>query len=272
MLTFIGCGNLVRRDDGVGVVVAQRLAARFAAHPVPHVQAFDCGTAGFEVMYRARGSRALCVIDASRSGATPGAIHELPGDAVAAAALPGVNLHEFRWDHALGVGRAIYKADFPADVRVWLVEAQDLDYGEGLSPAVEAAADQLYRRALELAASHAAARAASAADSSRLVATRGSLQLPRALFEQLFGERSAAALLARDGKLLLLPVFPEDGGVLVKQRNAQGDRSIDLRDALRSQGWDDTGTLQLRASVDLQLGGLALTPCDPNPSQPEEQP
>lgn len=262
MLTFIGCGNLMRRDDGVGVVVAQRLAARFAAHPVPHVQAFDCGTAGFEVMYRARGSRALCVIDASKSGAPPGTLHELPGEAVSASSLPGVNLHEFRWDHALGVGRAIYQEDFPRDVRVWLVEAEDLGYGEGLSPAVEATAEALYKRALTLAARYAAAPASAAADSGTLIATRGSLQLPRALFEQLFGERSAAAVLPRDGKLLVLPVFPEDGGTLVKQKNAHGDRAIDVREGLRSQGWDDTGTLHLHARLDPQLGGLALTPCE----------
>jgi hydrogenase maturation protease len=232
---------------------------------VREVQAFDCGTAGFEVMYRARGSRALCVIDASQSGAPPGSFHELPGDAAVSRELPGVNLHAFRWDHALGVGRAIYKEDFPADVRVWLIEAEDLGYGDGLSPAVEAAAEQLYKRALELAASYAATHAASAADSSStLLAIRGSLQLPRALFEQLFGERNAAAVLPRDGKLLVLPVFPEDGGALVKQRNAHGDRAVDVREGLRSQGWDDTGTLQLRASLDRELGGLALTPCDPS--------
>jgi hydrogenase maturation protease len=261
MLTVIGCGNLMRRDDGVGVVVAQRLAARLLAHPVPGVQAFDCGTAGFEVMYRARGSHALCVIDASQSGAAPGTIHELPGDTVTSTELPSVNLHEFRWDHALAVGRAIYKQDFPEDVKVFLIEAGDLGHGDGLSEAVEQAAERVYKRLLEHCAQYAAARAPQLSAAEQiLVARRGSLQLPRELFDALFGERCAAAVLSRADDILVVPVLPEDGGVLVKQKNAQGDRAVDVREALRSQGWDDMGTLTLQARVDRSLGGLVLAP------------
>lgn len=143
MLTIVGCGNPLRRDDGVGVVVAQRLRGRLDAHPVAGVQVLDCGTAGFEVMYRARGSRALVIVDASVSGAEPGAIHDVPGEVVRSARLPALNLHEFRWDHALGVGAALYRQDFPEDVRVLLIEASDLGFGAGLSAPVEQAAERV---------------------------------------------------------------------------------------------------------------------------------
>jgi Ni,Fe-hydrogenase maturation factor len=35
MLTIIGCGNLNRNDDGVGVIIAQRLQQYLAQNPHP---------------------------------------------------------------------------------------------------------------------------------------------------------------------------------------------------------------------------------------------
>lgn len=271
MLTVIGCGNLMRRDDGVGVIVAQRLMDRLRAQPVPGVQAFDCGTAGFEVMRRARGSRALCVVDASQSGAPAGSIHELSGDALATRELPQVNLHEFRWDYALAVGRALYKDEFPKDVRVILVEAAELGHGEGLSPQVVQAADQVYKRLLDLCASCTSARASSVGGAEHtLFAQRGSLHMPRELFETLFAEHGTAAVWSRpeSGEIVIVPVVPEDGGVRVKQQNAHGDRAVDIREALRNHGWDDTGSLALQARVDGSLGALVLKPAQPSQGNP----
>lgn len=259
MLTVIGCGNVLRRDDGVGVLLARRLAERLSTHPIPEVQAIDCGTAGFEVMYRARGSTELVILDACRTGGEPGAIFEVPGDVVASVQMPAVNLHEFRWDHAIGVGKTVYRDEFPRQVTVLLIEAAELDYGEELSPAVRDAAERVYQKVLDRVAAFAAARTAGG-DELVLVADRGSLQLPRAVFEQHFGQRTAAAILPREAGLVLLPVFPEDGGLLVKQRNARGDRAVEVRDAFRQRGWDDEGRLELTAKVDPELGGLLLAP------------
>ena len=74
MLTIIGCGNLNRSDDGVGVIVAQRLIEWVSMHDFSDVSVFDAGTAGMEVMFRARGAKRLILVDASNSGSTPGAI------------------------------------------------------------------------------------------------------------------------------------------------------------------------------------------------------
>ena len=43
MMVIIGCGNLNRCDDGVGVIVARRLAAA-AEDPTGRVRIFDAGT------------------------------------------------------------------------------------------------------------------------------------------------------------------------------------------------------------------------------------
>lgn len=144
MLTIIGCGNLNRSDDGVGVLVAQRLQQYIQEHPVPDVRVFDCGTAGIDVMFQARGSNELIIIDASQTGSEPGAIYEVPGSELAQLPNPSYNLHDFRWDHAIAAGRQIFRDTFPTKVTVYLIEAACLDFGWELSEAVAIAADKVF--------------------------------------------------------------------------------------------------------------------------------
>lgn len=136
MYTVIGCGNLNRSDDGVGVVVARRLVARCAPWG-GRVRVFDAGTGGMEVMFQARGVRRLVIVDACRSGDAPGTVFCVPGTVLQQDYAPSVSLHDFRWDHALAVGRRIFRDDFPDDVAVYLVEAASLALGLELSAVVE---------------------------------------------------------------------------------------------------------------------------------------
>ena len=146
MLTIIGCGNLNRSDDAAGIQVVQRLMEDFGGVPPPGVQLFDAGTNGMEVMFQARGSEALIVVDACRSGSEPGAVFEVPGSELAARPAPSYNLHDFRWDHALFAGRQIYGDEFPDEVSVYLIEAATLDLGIGLSPTVEQAVERVVQK------------------------------------------------------------------------------------------------------------------------------
>jgi hydrogenase maturation protease len=149
MLTIIGCGNLNRNDDGVGVIIAQQLQQFLADNPHPHVQVYDCGTAGMEVMFQARGSKQLIIIDASSTGSEPGAIFKVPGKELEALPEPSYNLHNFRWDNALAAGRKIFQNDFPDEVTVYLIEAANLDFGLELSPVVQYAAAKVFAEIIE---------------------------------------------------------------------------------------------------------------------------
>jgi len=140
MLCVIGCGNTNRSDDGVGVFVAQNLKRHLQQRPHPDVRVFDAGTAGLEVMFQARGADQLIIVDASTSGSQAGAIFKVPGGELEGDADIRVGLHEFRWQHALAAGRKIFGAAFPAEVSVFLIEAQSLDFGLELSAPVRAAA------------------------------------------------------------------------------------------------------------------------------------
>ncbi|HIK03620.1 MAG TPA: hydrogenase maturation protease [Trichormus sp. M33_DOE_039] len=150
MLTIIGCGNLNRSDDAVGVIIAQCLQKYLAENPYPNVKVYDCGTAGMEVMFQARGSKKLVIIDASSTGSEPGAVFQVPGEELAALPEPSYNLHDFRWDHALAAGKKIFQDDFPQDVIVYLIEAASLDFGLNLSPVVQNAADLVFEKIIKI--------------------------------------------------------------------------------------------------------------------------
>jgi len=144
-IAIIGCGNPARGDDGAGPAVLRALAARGLAAD-PQVRLLDAGTDGMGVMFAARGCRSLAIVDACRSGSQPGALFEVPGEALAQPRARSLTLHDFRWDHALHAGRRMFGEAFPADVRVFLIEAQSVDFGVGLSPCVAQAAERLAER------------------------------------------------------------------------------------------------------------------------------
>jgi hydrogenase maturation protease len=140
MFVVIGCGNANRTDDAAGLEVVRLLGTSTALGMRPDVKLLDAGTDGMAVMFAARGCSTLIVVDACRTGAEPGAIFEIPGGSVERRFEPSFNLHDFRWDHALYAGRQIFRDAFPSDVTAYLIEAQRLDLGCGLTEAVSRAA------------------------------------------------------------------------------------------------------------------------------------
>ncbi len=155
MLTIIGCGNLNRSDDGVGVIVARMLLEKYTGQPPEDTQIFDAGTDGMGVMFQARGSKSLIIVDASTTGSDPGAIFEVPGHELEGKPPDSYSLHDFRWDHALYAGRKIFKDEFPDDVQVFLIEAKSIDLGLELSKEALEAATIVAERISDRIASHA---------------------------------------------------------------------------------------------------------------------
>lgn len=142
-LAIIGCGNPNRGDDGVGpTVIASLRSYTFPTTVALH----DAGTDGMGVMYRARGATHLIIVDARAPGGAAGAIFEVPGTVLESIPPQSLNLHDFRWDHALYAGRRIYGAAFPAAVKVFLIEAQSLDFGIGLTDPVREAVARVCER------------------------------------------------------------------------------------------------------------------------------
>jgi hydrogenase maturation protease len=126
----IGVGNRYRRDDGVGPVVVDLLRA----HGVDGVESLGETASLIELW---DGADLAILVDAVR-GDTPGRRHRLalPASRAAAASSHGLDLGE-----AIELARVLDR--LPARLVLHAVEVADVGLGEGLSPAVAAAAKRL---------------------------------------------------------------------------------------------------------------------------------
>jgi hydrogenase maturation protease len=143
---IIGCGNLLRGDDAAGPVLIRHL---WELGLPGDVYCADGGTGGMDVAFQMRGVRHVILVDACVSGSEPGSLFCLPGEEVEhLPPLAGINLHAFRWDHALSFARWLLKDDYPSQISVYLIEAKSLIVGEPLSEPVEAAMRKLAKKLL----------------------------------------------------------------------------------------------------------------------------
>lgn len=132
----VGVGNRYRRDDGLGPAVARRL--QDAGYALAVVEASGEGAGLLQIMER---SPWVILVDAVSSGAEPGTIHRLD----AATPLPK---RLFRYStHAFGVAEAVELAralgSLPARLVIFGVEGAEFGAGDGLSSAVEQAAERV---------------------------------------------------------------------------------------------------------------------------------
>ena len=142
-VVVIGVGNPYRRDDGAGLVVAQRLRQEAPGH-VTVIEQEGESTALLEVW---KNARAVVLIDAVFSGAAAGTIHRLDAQAEA------IPQELFRYStHAVSVAEAIELAralgQLPPKLVVYGIEGKDFGAGLGLSPEVEDRVAELAERVL----------------------------------------------------------------------------------------------------------------------------
>jgi hydrogenase maturation protease len=255
MLTVIGCGNPVRGDDGVGVEVIRRLRIRFEARPGA-VRLIDAGTSGMEVMYQVKAAAQTLIVDACNSGSEPGAVFRLPGSEAKTPVEHGYSLHGLRWDHALYAGSRMYGDEFVRGAEVFLIEAQSLGFGTGLSQAAERGVARVVAEIEALVETQAEAERARPEAWLR----NGRLHFSRAGFERHLRDCVSVGLLARDGEWLLLPLRAGAGGLQIKLRNASGDRAIEAQEFFRAQGLEDSADARpLSLVADTERGVLRIT-------------
>ena len=240
---IVGCGNLLRGDDGVGPVLVRHLWER----GVPDgARLVDGGTAGMDVAFQMRGAERVVIIDAAATGSAAGTIFKVPAEElVELPPLQGLHSHSFRWDHAIAFARWALAADCPADITVFLIEAAGVELGAELSEPVRTAMEEVITR---VEADYLAAlRPRPDRDVMVEFTADGYLRLDATLAAGRFPSDAVAAVV-RDDDLWLIPLRgPRSGGLLLKQRNPAGDRSLLVREVLddrlptgvRAACWDD---------------------------------
>jgi hydrogenase maturation protease len=135
MVLIIGVGNTLRRDDGVGPLLAERLAADIAARGIPvEWIATQQLTPDFAEVIDETAPAAVFFVDADASCTETKITHVTD------------NGDSSTGSHALGPSMLLYLARqlYGWKGSAWLVQvpASDFEHGEGLSPPTQKGLDQ----------------------------------------------------------------------------------------------------------------------------------
>lgn len=139
----LGMGNPILSDDGVGLLVAERVSQA----PLPDdVEVRLSEVAGLRLLELVRGFTRVIIIDALRSAPEQG---RKPGDIVRYGPDDFKGGHRYGSAHSIGLATCLelgerLGCEMPADVAVYAIEAEDIEtFGEQLSPAVAEAAERV---------------------------------------------------------------------------------------------------------------------------------
>ena len=134
----------MRGDDAVGLLAARRLRQTIG----DRVEVIEAEMAGIDLLELMKGAQVVILVDAARSGHTPGTIHRL--DVSADPIGSKMFAHS---SHAIGISEALELARvlgaLPATVIVYGVEAGNTEAGQQLSPAVATALDEVVDRIVQ---------------------------------------------------------------------------------------------------------------------------
>jgi len=137
----VGLGNLLLRDDGVGVH-----AVRALQHCVPRgVRAVEVGTAVLDALHLFEWADRILAMDAVQAGGAPGTIYQLGVEGAASRPVKG-SLHELD----LLAGLRFVKTDHHPEIAILGVEPQSIDVGLDLSPSVQSVFPRLVEAARDI--------------------------------------------------------------------------------------------------------------------------
>ncbi|NJN67084.1 MAG: HyaD/HybD family hydrogenase maturation endopeptidase [Chloroflexaceae bacterium] len=141
----LGIGNILLRDEGVGVRIVERLQASY--HFPEEVRVLDGGTMGLDLLACLEGVERLLVIDAVDAGHPPGTLIRLEGEDIPAFLSHKISPHQVGLADLLSVARLCHL--LPPTVVLFGVQPASLETGLELSPTVSAQVAPLVRAVLQ---------------------------------------------------------------------------------------------------------------------------
>ena len=137
---IVGLGNSLMGDDGVGPLAVERLLAGGLPE---EVRACQGETDVLRLLGLWQGEPQVWLIDALRSGQTPGTITRLSHDELRAAQQPQTTIHHLSLPESLRWMALTEPQLQVVTFTLWGIEPVSVEPATGLSPPVEKALDQL---------------------------------------------------------------------------------------------------------------------------------
>ena len=132
-ILVLGIGNILLRDEGVGVRVIEQMQKM---HLPDDVELVDGGTAGADLLDVLAERRKVIVIDAVQADCEPGTVLRFTADELVRPDGVGMSLHELGLGEALIMTRQLECA--PEDVVVFGIKPKDTGCGLELSEEIAA--------------------------------------------------------------------------------------------------------------------------------------
>jgi hydrogenase maturation protease len=132
-ILILGIGNILLRDEGVGVRVIERMQNM---HLPDDVELLDGGTAGADLMDVLAERKKVIVIDAVQADCQPGTVLRFTADDLTQPDRVGMSLHEFGLAEALKMTKQLGCA--PEEVVVFGIKPRDISCGLELSKEIAA--------------------------------------------------------------------------------------------------------------------------------------
>ena len=127
----IGVGNLLMKDEGIGIHVMKALQEM----PLPdNVTIIDGGTSP-DIIACTRTGDKLIIVDSARAGGEPGAIYRFQPDDLEDSAGEVLSVHELGVPQNLRL--MLLSGNGPSEVIIIGIEPKEIDWGTELSPELE---------------------------------------------------------------------------------------------------------------------------------------
>jgi len=149
----VGVGNILLKDEGVGVHVVRKLEELALPNDV---EVIDAGTAGLDILWLHEDVEKLIVIDATRAGNKAGTIYKallLAGEMEKLTQLfdrradSKISLHQIGLIEALAAAEKLNRA--PKEIVIIGVEPGEWDYGLELTGLVARSVPEVVKKVLE---------------------------------------------------------------------------------------------------------------------------
>ena len=139
----LGLGNLLNRDEGLGVEALKRLDTQLGEQS--QVELLDGGVLGLNLLMIVEDCSHLLILDAVNVGKPAGTVVELRKDQIPLYAGVKLSQHQVTFQEVLGL--ANIRGYLPEHLHLIGIQPEDLSIGLELSPIVEQALPEVVSRA-----------------------------------------------------------------------------------------------------------------------------